>query len=141
MMLKYLLEKEFKQFARNSFLPRLVIVFPVMIMLVIPWIATMDIKDISIVIIDQDRSAYSQQLVRDIDASPYFLIRDVTDNYDSAIRNIEYGLADAILEIPIGFEKDLIVGQTAPVQISINTVNGTRGILGGSYLGAIMANF
>ena len=141
MMLKYLLEKEFKQFVRNAFLPRLVIVFPVMIMLVIPWVATMDIKDISIVIVDLDRSTYSQQLVNDIDGSPYFLIRDITDNYDSAIRNIEYGLADAILEIPIGFEKDLTVRQAAPVQISINTVNGTRGILGGSYLGAIMTNF
>jgi len=45
------------------------------------------------------------------------------------------------VEIPHGFEKDLIVKRTAPVQLSINTVNGTRGILGGSYLGAIMANF
>ena len=141
MMLKYLLEKEFKQFFRNSFLPRLVVIFPAMIMLVIPWITTMDIKDISIVIVDLDRSTSSEQLVKDIDASPYFLLRDVTDNYDAALGKIEYGLADAIVEIPHGFEKDLIVKRTAPVQLSINTVNGTRGILGGSYLGAIMANF
>ena len=141
MMLKYLLEKEFKQFARNAFLPRLVIMFPVMIMLVVPWIATMDIKDISLVIVDHDKSISSQQLVKDIDASPYFFISDVADNYDSAIGSIEHGVADAILEIPYGFEKDFITTRAASVQISINTVNGTRGILGGSYLGSIMANF
>ena len=140
-MLKYLLEKEFKQFFRNSFLPRLVVMFPVMIMLVVPWISTMDIKDISVAIVDLDRSTSSEQLVKDIDASPYFLLRDVADSYDAALRNIEYGLADAIVEIPSGFEKDLIVKGTAPVQLSINTVNGTRGILGGSYLSSIMSNF
>ena len=139
MMLKYLLEKEFKQFFRNSFLPRLVVVFPVMIMLVVPWISTMDIKDISVIVVDIDRSASSEQLIKDIDASQYFLLRGVANNYDAALEKMEYGLADAIVEIPQGFEKDLIVKRTAPVQLSINTVNGTRGILGGSYLSAIMA--
>ena len=141
MMLKYLLEKEFKQFFRNSFLPRLVVVFPVMIMLVVPWIATMDIKDISVVIVDLDRSTSSEQLVKDIDASPYFQLEGVADSYDAALGKMEYGLADAIVEIPSGFEKDLITTGTTPVQLSINTVNGTRGVLGGSYLSAIMAGF
>ena len=141
MMLKYLLEKEFKQFTRNAFLPRLVVVFPAIIILVVPWITTMDIKDISVVIVDLDRSASSEQLVKDIDASPYFVLEDVTDNYASALAKIESGRADAIVEIPQNFEKDLTVKRTAPVQLSINTVNGTRGISGGSYLGSIMANF
>ena len=141
MMLKYLLEKEFKQFFRNSFLPRLVVVFPVMIMLVVPWIASMDIKDISVVVVDLDRSTSSAQLIKDIDASPYFLLRGVADSYDVALEKMEYGLADAIVEIPPGFEKDFIAERTVPVQLSINTVNGTRGVLGGSYIGSIMSNF
>ena len=31
-MIKYLIEKEFKQLLRNSFLPRLIFIFPCMIM-------------------------------------------------------------------------------------------------------------
>jgi len=141
MILKYLLEKEFKQFFRNRFLPKLVVVFPVMVMLVVPWITTMDIKDIRVVIVDQDRSASSKQLVRDIEASTCFLLEDVTDRYEDALRTIEYGTADVIVEIPFGFEKDMIVKGASPVQISINTVNGTKGTIGGSYLGHILANF
>lgn len=140
-MLKYLLEKEFKQFFRNPFLPRLVVMFPVIVMLVIPWITTMDIKDIRVVVADADRSAFSEQLVRDIDASPYFILEDVTGSYDAALTKIEYGLADAIVEIPSGFEKNLMTKGTTPVQLSINTVNGTRGVLGSSYLGAVMTAF
>lgn len=141
MILKYLLEKEFKQLRRNSFLPRLIVMFPVMIMLVVPWITTMDIRDISVVVIDLDRSASSERLVKDIEASPYFRLEGVADSYSSALERMEHGAADAIVEIPSGFEKDLITTGTTPVQLSINTVNGTRGVLGGSYLGALMANF
>ena len=39
MMLYFLIEKEFKQFLRNSFLPRMVVMMPLMMMLVLPWAA------------------------------------------------------------------------------------------------------
>ena len=35
-MIKFLIEKEFKQLLRNSFLPRLILIFPCMIMLLMP---------------------------------------------------------------------------------------------------------
>jgi ABC-2 type transport system permease protein len=139
--IKYLLEKEFKQFFRNPFLPRLTVAFPVLVILVVPWITTMDIKDIRIVIVDLDRSTSSGQLVRDMDASSCFYLEDVTDSYDAALKKVEYGSADAVVEIPSGFEKDLALKRATPVRLSINTVNGTRGILGGSYLSSVMADF
>ena len=45
-MLKYLIEKEFKQIVRNSFLPRLIIMMPLMMMLVMPWAADQEIKNV-----------------------------------------------------------------------------------------------
>ena len=51
MILRYLIEKEFKQLKRNSFLPRLILMFPVMMMLVMPWAATLEIEDLRIAII------------------------------------------------------------------------------------------
>ena len=134
MMLKYLLQKEFKQFFRNRFLPKLVVVFPVMVMLVIPWITTMDIRDIRVVIVDQDRSTSSNLLVKQIEASPYFLLEEVTESYAEAIRKLEYGAADAIIEIPFGFDKDLTLKASSPLQLSINTVNGSKGTLAATYL-------
>ena len=35
-MIKYLIEKEFKQLFRNSFLPKLIFIFPCMIMILMP---------------------------------------------------------------------------------------------------------
>ena len=36
LMLSYLIEKEFKQLFRNSFLPRLILLFPCMLLIVFP---------------------------------------------------------------------------------------------------------
>jgi ABC-2 type transport system permease protein len=140
-MLKYLLEKEFKHFFRNPILPRLIVVFPIMIMLVMPWVTTLDIKNINIIIVDKDHSRLSERLIRDVSVSGYFRVENVTHNFDEAMSGIEYGRADIILEVPSNFEKDIVNTLTAPVQISINTVNGTKAALGGSYLGQILQKF
>ena len=76
MKLRYLVEKEFKQLKRNSFLPRLILIFPCMLMLVIPWATTQEIKDLRISIIDNDHSPSSQRLTRQIAASRYFQLKN-----------------------------------------------------------------
>ena len=67
-MIKYLIEKEFKQLLRNSFLPRLIFIFPCMIMLLMPWAANLEIKNIRMNIIDNDHSVISRRLVDKITA-------------------------------------------------------------------------
>ncbi len=140
-MLKYLIEKEFKQIRRNSFLPKLIIIFPCMIMLVFPWVANLEVKDINLSIIDNDHSAYSERLVDKIASSGYFRITDVSNTYSEAMESIERSKSDAILEIDPNFEKSLIKEGYAKVFIASNAVNGTKGALAGSYLARIMSNY
>ena len=47
-MIKFLIEKEFKQLFRNSFLPKLIFIFPCMIMILMPWAANLvyAVKDV-----------------------------------------------------------------------------------------------
>ncbi|MDR1543450.1 MAG: ABC transporter permease, partial [Prevotellaceae bacterium] len=45
-MLKFLLEKEFKQIFRNAFIPKLIVAMPVMMMLVFPWVVNQEIKNV-----------------------------------------------------------------------------------------------
>ncbi len=140
-MLKFLLEKEFKQFFRNPFLPKLMVAFPIMIMLVIPWIANMDVKNIEVTVVNHDSSSASEDLIRTIESSTYFILTDVTADFREAMEMLEYGDTDAIIEIPNGFEENLLTSGTVPVQISINAVNQTLGALGSSYLMAICSDF
>ena len=141
MTLRFLIRKELKQFVRNQFLPKLIIVFPVMIMLVIPWIVNMDIRNIRLSIVDQDGSSTSEKLIQRLEASSYFILTDVAHSYREALRELELGGTDAVVEIPKYFEQSLISGEQAPLQISINAVNQTKGALGSNYLSAVCSDF
>lgn len=140
-MIKFLIEKEFKQIIRNPFLPKLILAFPCMMMLLMPWAANLEIKNINLSIIDNDHSPYSSRLVEKAGASDYFHLTNVSFSYKEAMNSIEKGTADIILEIPANFEKKLIKEGTASVMISANTVNGTKGGLSSSYLSAIVSDY
>lgn len=141
MKIKYLIEKEFKQLIRNSFMPKLILIFPCMMMILMPWAADLEIKNINLSIVDNDHSDYSRRLIHKISASEYFHLKEISPTYEDAIRSIEKGSIDVILEIPSSFEKNLIREKNANVLISANTVNGTKGGLGSSYMREIMNSF
>ena len=140
-MIKFLIEKEFKQLLRNSFMPKLILVFPCMIMLLMPWAVNLEIKNIQLNIVDNDHSAISQRLVNKIAASTYFRLVEVPASYDEGLRNIEVGTADIVMEIPRNMERDWMNGKDSHILIAANAVNGTKGGLGSSYLSSIVNNY
>jgi drug efflux transport system permease protein len=140
-MIKYLIEKEFRQLLRNQFLPRLILMFPLMVLLFLPLAANFEIKNINITVMDNDHSSYSKDLIQKIVSSGYFKLTEVSSDYKSAITSIESDKSDLILEIPQNFEKNLIKDKTAELMVSVNAVNGTKGAFGSSYLSSIILDF
>ena len=138
MTLKYLLQKEFLQIRRNAFIPRLILVFPVMIMCVMPWVMNMEVKNIVVSVVDNDRSAASARLVQRIAASRYFVFGGQCASYREAIAEVERSRADAVVEIPPHFERDTQLGRRPQVHVAVNAVNGTKGSMGNAYLTQIV---
>ena len=139
MTLKYLIRKEFLQIRRNAFLPRLIIMFPIIIMCVMPWVMSMEVKNIVVDVVDNDRSTASQQLVHAIEASRYFIFNGQKATYDQALTEIEKGKADVVLVIPQDYGRDIVRGQLPQVLIAANAVNGTKGSMGSAYLSQIVS--
>ena len=139
MILKYLVQKEFLQIRRNAFVPRLILVFPIMIMCVMPWIMSMEVKNIVVDVVDSDRSALSTRLVHSIEASRYFIFGGQKASYASAMGDVETSRADIIVEIPPHFGRDLVRGGHPRVLVSANAVNGTKGTMGNAYLTSIVS--
>ena len=128
MTLKYLLQKEFLQICRNAFLPKLIIMFPIVIMCVMPWVMQMEVKNIVVDVVDIDHTVESQRLVQQIAASSYFIFGGQKNTYVEAMKDIEMGRADVILEIRDG-----------KYLIAANAVNGTKGSMGSAYLSQIIS--
>ena len=127
MTLKYLIQKEFLQIRRNAFLPKLIIMFPIVIMCVMPWVMQMEVKNIVVDVVDIDHTVESQRLVQQIAASNYFIFGGQKGTYAEAIKDIEKGRADVILEIRDG-----------KYLVAANAVNGTKGSMGSAYLSQIL---
>ena len=125
MILKYLIQKEFIQFRRNAFLPKLVLIYPIVIMCVMPWVMNMEVKNIAVVVVDNDRSTLSQQLVHRIEASHYFVFKGEKASYSDALNDIEQSEADVIVELPDHFERDRMQGKQPQILVAVNAVNGT----------------
>ncbi|MCR5573373.1 MAG: ABC transporter permease [Bacteroidaceae bacterium] len=138
MTLKYLIQKEFIQIRRNSFLPRLIVVFPIMIMCVMPWVMNMEVKNIVVDVVDNDHSTLSQQLVHEVEASHYFIFNGQKTSYQEALSEVEKSQADIIMVIPPNYEKDMVQGNSPQVLIAANAVNGTKGSIGSAYLSQIV---
>ena len=122
-----LLQKEFIQIRRNAFLPRLIVLFPIVIMCVMPWVMQMEVKNIVVDVVDIDRSVESGRLVGQIAASNYFIFGGQKATYAEAMKDIEKGRADVILEIRDG-----------KYLIAANAVNGMKGSIGAAYLSQII---
>lgn len=140
-MLKYLLEKEFRLIKRNPFMPRLIVMFPIMIMLIMPLAANFDVKNLKLVLVDSDKTANSRELSTKVLSSGYFTLARNAESQSEARAAVDAGDADVILEIPSGFERDLIAEKEASVMISANGVNQTRAGLGSSYLAGIVNDY
>ena len=127
-MIKHLIIKEFLQIRRNSFMPKIIFIFPIMVMCVMPWVMNQEVKNIRVDVVDIDHTTQSQQLVHQIEASNYFIFNGQKATYQEAMKDIETSEADIILEVRDG-----------QYLIAANAVNGTKGSIGSAYLSQIVS--
>src|SRR5690554_5604306 len=139
--LKFLLRKEFKQIFRNKALLPLIFVVPIVQLLILPLAADYEVKNINISIVDHDHSTYSQQLISKITASGYFQLADYGNSFQSVFSQIEKDKSDLILEIPQGFERNLVRENEQKLFIAVNAINGVKAGLGGAYLAQIISAY
>ncbi|TND09111.1 MAG: multidrug ABC transporter permease [Bacteroidetes bacterium] len=139
--LKFLLQKEFLQIFRNKTLLRSILIAPLMQLIILPWAANYEVKNISLAIVDNDHSGYSQKLATKIFSSGYFKPAGAGLSYREAEKLIESDQADIILEIPPGFERNLVREGQQKLFIAANAINGTKALVGSGYLGGIITGF
>lgn len=139
--IRFLLEKEFKQIFRNRSILAMIIVMPVMQLIIMPLAADYEVKNINLIVVDHDMSETSRQLARDAKSSGYFSLVAYGNDYQSAISRLEVDKTDLVLEIPAGFEKDIIRENQSSLFIAVNAINGVKANLGSSYLNAIIRRY
>ena len=139
--IKFLLQKEFRQIFRNKAIVIIILAVPIVQLLILPLAANYEVKNINLSVVDNYHSDYSQKLVSKITSSGYFRLTGFNTSFKNAFKLIESDKADLILEIPHGFEQNLIKEKEQKLFVAVNAINGTKANLGGAYLNTITRNF
>ncbi len=139
--LRFLLEKEFRQIFRDPSILRLIFVMPIIQLVILPWAADYEIKNIKLVIVDQDRSPASRQLISKVSSSGYFILTGYGSSFEAAMEQVEKDEADLVLEIPAHFDRDIIKENEANLFMALNAINGVKANIGGAYLKNIIGDF
>lgn len=126
-----LLRKEILLMRRNPIIPKMIVVMPIMVMLILPLVATMDVKNVGVAVVDNDHSILSRRILADIDASEDLDVTGLYGTHSDAMTAIEAGTADVILTIPPHWSRDF-----GSLDIEANGVNATKGTLGAKYVAA-----
>ncbi|WP_293908295.1 ABC transporter permease [Sphingobacterium sp. UBA5670] len=137
----FLLQKEFRQIFRDPTIIRMIFMMPTLQLIIMPFAANFEVKNVNIAYIDHDHSQYSQQLEHKILSSGYFQMVGSPKSYKDGLKMIEYGKADLVLEIPSGFEKNLVREGSQKINLSVDAINGTKASIGGAYLQSVLTDF
>lgn len=139
--LPFILHKEFRQILRDRTILSMMLFAPLMQLIILPLAANFEVQNVNVAYVDHDHSSYSQKLENKIASSGYFKMAGSPNSFKEGLEMIEYGTADLVLEIPSGFEKNLIREGSQKVNLSVDAINGTKASLGGAYLVQVLADF
>lgn len=140
-VLKFLLQKEFRQIFRDPSIYRVLFLAPIAQLLILPLAANYQIKNINLAVVDHDHSQYSQILINKIVSSGYFRLKDYSATFPQALQTVELDKADIVLEIPNHFQRDIVKDNEADLFVAANAINGIKAGLGSAYMQQIIQNF
>src|SRR5919108_4462546 len=137
----FLVRKEFLQIFRDRTTVFQIFMIPVVQLLVLANAATFDVKQVAILVVDEDRTTVSSGLVQRLEAGRQFRVV----RYTASDEGVDHALLDrevtAVLHIPRYFEEDLVPRGPAPVQLVLNAEEGaTTGIVQ-SYTTSILTSY
>lgn len=135
-----LILKEFQELRRDRYALIRLIVPPVLQLFIFGYAATFEVYHVSTLVLDQDRSQESRELISHFAASGRFTIANAHADRDIADA-LENNDAVVGLVIHAGFAQDLRNGQSAPLQVVVDGTNSNTALISLGYVGQITRQF
>lgn len=137
----YILQKEFRQIFRNKQMLPIIFLIPALQLLVLSYAVTFEIKNINLVVVNQDHTYSSRQLIAKFSSTPFYTITGHLQNYKEAENQVDHGKANQILIIPAGFEKDMLSTGNCSVQLITNSIDGSAAGVMNAYGNSIIMDY
>ncbi|WP_309083716.1 ABC transporter permease [Chelativorans sp.] len=136
--LKALIVKELLAILRDPRGRLILIGPPVVQLLVFSYAATLEVKNVDILVLDRDAGKWSQELVQRIDGAPTFRSISSAESLDALRARIDRQQAIAAVHIGPTFSRDIAAGRPADVQIILDGRRSNAAQIVAGYLNQIV---
>ena len=113
----HLVRKEFLELRQDPRLFGLVILAPILQLTMLGYAATTDVRDVPMVVVDQDRSAASRELISRFEASQNFAVVETVSSTGGIDAYLDAGDAWMALTIPAGYGERVRTRRPVAVQL------------------------
>jgi ABC-2 type transport system permease protein len=113
----YVMRKEFLELRQDPKLFGIVILAPIIQLTMLGYAATTDVKNVPVVVVDEDRSAESRELISRFEGSANFVIVGSEPSIRRVDRYLDEGRAWMALAIPADYSERVRRGEPATVQV------------------------
>ena len=127
-----MVRKEFRQIFRDPRLRRVIFIAPMIQLLAFGYAVSTDVRNVSTLVVDHDRTRASRELVEAFTASGYFRVLGYAERPGDLVRALDHGDAVVGIVVPRGFERDAAEGR-AKVQILLDGTNSNLATVARGY--------
>ncbi|MBI4548920.1 MAG: ABC transporter permease [Ignavibacteriae bacterium] len=136
-----LIIKEFRQIRRDKRSLGVLLVLPAFLVFLIGYALSFDVKHISLVVFDQDKSQMSRDFTRTFSNTEYFDFKYSVESYKEVDRLLDEGKALVAIVIPTDFTRQILSGNDAPVQVLVDGSNANTATTAIGYINGIVQNY
>lgn len=129
--------KEFFHIFRDPRSLGLVILMPALLMILFGYAVTLDVKKVSMAVLDRDQTQESLSFIKRFTASPYFSLQFIARDEKEMTHLIDRGDIKMGLILPWDFSKTVKAGKKAPVQVLLDGTDSNTANVVLSYVQAI----
>jgi ABC-2 type transport system permease protein len=131
--------KELLHILRDPRTLAVAIVMPLMMVLLYGYAINMEMNDLRVGILDEDRSVVSRDFVSRMTAGGFIVPADYLNSRNEIEPGFRRGSFHAVIVFPPDFAKSLVRDPVSPVQLLIDGADGTTAATVNNYLGAVIA--
>jgi ABC-2 type transport system permease protein len=140
-VIRHFVRKEFRQLFRDRRMLIPLFIGPVVQLVLFGYAATIDVKNISLAVVDSDRTTESRALAAAFTQSGYFTVRAHPASPSSVDALLQTGRVRSALIIPPDFARRLGRGETAALQVLIDGADANSATIIQSYVALITAKY
>ena len=136
-----LADKEWIQIRRDSRSLVLSLIAPALLVLLFGYALTMDVKHVSMAVLDRDRTVFTRQMLERFSHTEYLYIHSHVQNYREIDTLINSGEIAMALVVPPGFTSNIKTGHRSPIQLLVDGSDSMSSTVAAGYVQAIFADF